>query len=120
MQNQKSAIGLDGNVTALIGYIVWIVALVLIFIEKENKFVRFHAFQSMLFGVLVIVLFVALSILNTVLYLVSSTLGGLFSLIFILLWLAVLGGVILLAFKSFKGEMFKFPIIGDLAEKWSS
>lgn len=119
MQNQKSALGLDANITALIGYIIWIVAVVLIFIEKDNKFVRFHAFQSLLFGVLVIVLFVALSILNTVLYLVSSTLGGLFSLVFILLWLAVLGGVILLAFKAFKGEMFKFPIIGDLAEKWS-
>jgi uncharacterized membrane protein len=42
MQNQKSALGLDGNVTALIGYIIGILALVLIFIEKDNKFVRFR------------------------------------------------------------------------------
>ncbi|MEP6848314.1 MAG: hypothetical protein ABI999_05610, partial [Acidobacteriota bacterium] len=51
MQNQKSALGLDGNITALLGYIVSIVALVLIFIEKDNKFVRFHALQSVIWWV---------------------------------------------------------------------
>ena len=35
MQNQKSALGLDGNITALIGYPVGIVALILVFIEKR-------------------------------------------------------------------------------------
>ena len=51
MQNQKSAIGLDANITALIGYPIGILALVLIFIEKDNKFVRFHALQSVLWSV---------------------------------------------------------------------
>ena len=46
MQNQKSALGLDGNITTLIGYLIPLVALILIFIEKDNKFVRFHSFQS--------------------------------------------------------------------------
>ena len=41
MQNQKSALGLDGNVTALLGYIIWIIALVSLIIEKEtgNRFI---------------------------------------------------------------------------------
>ena len=49
MQNTtegKSALGLDGNVTALIGYIIPLVALILVFMEKDNKFVRFHSIQS--------------------------------------------------------------------------
>lgn len=119
MQNQKSALGLDANVTALIGYIIWIVALIVIFIEKDNKFVRFHAFQSVLYSVGIFVVFIALSIISTVLAFVSGTLAGLFSLLFLVVWLGAIVGIILLAVKSYQGQMFKLPIIGDMAEKWS-
>src|SRR5687768_12755243 len=119
MQNQKSAIGLDGNVAALIGYPVGIVALVLIFIEKDNKFVRFHAIQSILYWVVFTVLFIALAIITGIMAFVSTTLAGLFSLLYLVVGLACLGGVILLAFKAFKGEMFSLPIIGPMAQKWA-
>lgn len=119
MQNQKSALGLDANITALLGYIIWIVALIVVFIEKDNKFVRFHAIQALLYGALVFVVIIVLSIVSTVLWMISTTLGGLFSLVFLLLWLVILVGIILLAFKAYKGEMFKFPIIGGMAEKWA-
>lgn len=120
MQNQKSALGLDGNITALIGYIIWIVALVLIFIEKDNKFVRFHAFQSVLYGVAIVAVWIALIIITAILAFVSGTLAGLFSMLFWLVWLAAIVGVILLAVKAYQGQMFKLPVIGDMAEKWSS
>lgn len=120
MQNQKSALGLDANITALIGYIIWIVALVMIFIEKDNKFVRFHAFQSVLYGVGIFVLFIVLAIITTILAFVSTTLASLFSLLYLLLWLVAVVGIILLAVKSYQGQMFKLPIIGDMAEKWSN
>lgn len=119
MQNQKSALGLDGNITALLGYIIWIIALVLIFIEKENKFVRFHAFQSVIYAVTVIAIIFALAIVTGILTFVSTTLASLFSLLYILVWLAALGGIILLCVKAYQGEMFKLPVIGDMADKWS-
>ena len=127
MQNQKSAIGLDGNVTALIGYIIGIVALVEIFIEKQNRFAKFHAVQSVLFHVVMWVVFTAVWIIAVILGLVlsqvSTALGGivwLLTSLIILVWcLVYLGGVILGAIKSFGGTMFKFPIIGGMAEKWS-
>ena len=79
MQNQKSAIGLDGNITALIGYVIGILALVLIFIEKDNKFVRFHALQSLLwwvgYWVILIAVCIVLAIVGAVLSSISSTLG---------------------------------------------
>ena len=53
MENQKSAIGLDGNLAAALGYPIGIIALILIFIEKENKFVRFHAIQSIVWSLFV-------------------------------------------------------------------
>ena len=74
--------------------------------EKENRFVRFHAMQSMI------------------------TFGGLWVLLFILSFVPILGwlvmtglyvvGVILwivLMVKAYQGELFKLPMIGDIAEK---
>ncbi len=120
MQNQKSALGLDGNITALIGYPVGIVALILVFIEKENKFVRFHAFQSLLFWAAVVVLYIVLGIFTGILFAVSTTLGGLFSMLFALLGLGVFAAMIFLAYKAYLNEMFKLPVIGDMADKWSN
>jgi uncharacterized membrane protein len=126
MQNQKSAIGMDGNVTALIGYLIGIVALILIFIEKDNKFVRFHALQSVLWsvgiGVGFFVVVIVGMILGFVVSMVSSTLGGivwgLTALIYLGLFLALFGGLIYGAIKSFGGDMAKLPFVGNLAEKW--
>jgi uncharacterized membrane protein len=127
MHNQKSALGLDGNVTTLIGYIIGIVALVLIFIEKDNKFVRFHALQSVLWSVSIFVAIIVVAIVGTILGLVISAVSGtlawifglLFMLIYLGLFLALIGGLIFGAIKSFGGSMTKLPIVGSMAEKWA-
>jgi uncharacterized membrane protein len=126
MQNQKSALGMDGNITALLGYIIGIVALVLVFIEKDNKFVRFHALQSVLWSLVCVVGIIAVGIIGTILALVlgqvSSGLGTIVGLITFLLYLglifAMLGGLIFGAIKAYGGSEFKLPVAGNLAEKW--
>jgi len=127
MQNQKSALGLDGNITALIGYLIGIVALVLIFIEKDNKFVRFHALQSVLWSVGMCVAIFVVAIIGFILAMilgqVSSALGSIVGLLVMLLYLVMIlgliGGLIFGAIKAYGGSMFKLPIVGNLAEKWS-
>ncbi|HEY0429590.1 MAG TPA: DUF4870 domain-containing protein [Pyrinomonadaceae bacterium] len=119
MQNQKSALGLDGNVAALIGYPIGIVALISVFIEKDNKFVRFHAFQSLLFWAAIFVIYIGLVIVMVFFAFISSLLATLFWLLLVLAGFGVLAGIILLAYKAFQGEMFKLPVIGDMAEKWA-
>lgn len=126
--NSKSALGLDGNVTALIGYLLPIVALILIFIEKDNKFVRFHSFQSIFWVVLSIVGIIAIAIVGTIFGLVisavSSSLAAIVGILFFLLYLggffAYIGGLIYGAVKSFGGNMTKLPIVGNLADKYSN
>lgn len=130
MQNmsskQKSALGLDGNVTALIGYIIGIVALILIFIEKDNKFVRFHALQSVLWAVAYIVTILAVFIVGFIVTLIVSQIssglgtmiGFLFGLLYLVTILGFLGGLIFAAIKAFGGNDFKLPIVGNMAQKW--
>ena len=122
MQNTsggKSALGLDSNITALIGYIIGIVAIVSIIIEKENKWVRFHAFQSLLYHVAFIITAVVFGVLIFITIFISGILTSIVGLLFFLVWVAFFAGLIFLAFKSYKGENIKLPVIGEMAEKWS-
>lgn len=120
MQNQKSALGIDANIAALIGYPIGIVALILIFIEKDNKWLRFHAFQSVLFWVAITVIYIVLGVVVGIFFAISSTLGFLISSLMGLVGLAVLAAVVFLAYKAYQSEQFKLPVIGDMAEKWSN
>jgi uncharacterized membrane protein len=127
MQNQKSALGLDGNVTTLIGYLIPIVALILIFIEKDNKFVRFHAFQTVFWAAAAIVGLIAIVIVGMILGFVvgmaseglAAAVFGLTMLLYFGIFLAYFGGLIFGAIKSYGGNMTKLPVIGNFAEKYS-
>ena len=117
---------MDANITALIGYPIGILALVLIFIEKDNKFVRFHALQSVLWSVGVTIGIVVVAVIGMILALVVSSISGtlgtlvgfLAMLIYLVLFLALFGGMVFAAYKAYSGEMFKLPIVGGMAEKW--
>jgi uncharacterized membrane protein len=121
----KSAIGLDSNVAAALGYIIGILGLINFIIDKENRFVRFHGIQSVLYsvgvGVVFTVVWIVLFILALILGSISSVLGSLMwvlnGLLFLAFFLAMFGGLIYAAYKAYQGEMFKLPIIGNFAEK---
>jgi uncharacterized membrane protein len=103
----KSSTGLDENVAGLLCYVLaWISGLVFFLIEKKNKFVRFHALQSIIvFGVL----FLACIIIGWI-PIIGWVIAWLISVLAIVLW-------ILLMIKAYQGEKFKLPWAGNLAEK---
>ncbi|MEO8408825.1 MAG: DUF4870 domain-containing protein [Oxalobacteraceae bacterium] len=133
---QTGGTGLDPKVAAALSYI-WVIGLIFYFIEKENKFVRFHAMQSILFGIANSVIMMVLAIIATILTVVftlgaaaasvatgSGGVGGLISLLVGLIWLifwllamVFLVGLIFAAVKAYQGQKFKLPIIGNMAEK---
>jgi len=106
----KSSTGMDENVAGLLCYLVgWVSGLVFFLIEKDSKFVKFHAMQS-------IITFVALTVIMwiaNVIPLIGWLIAGLVGLLALVLW-------IILMIKAYNGEKFKLPVIGDLAEKWSA
>jgi uncharacterized membrane protein len=128
MQNSpagKTALGLDLNVGALLTNlpvcgINLIYSIIVLVTDKTNKIVRFYAMQSLLLLVAAVVVFVGLTIISMILGYISAMLGLLFSLLFWVVLLAFLGIAIFLCVKSYSLQMFKLPIIGDMADKWSN
>jgi len=99
---EKTSTGLDENVAGLLCYVLgWISGVVLLLIETENKFVRFHAMQSIIvFGILTIA-------------------GIILNLIPFIGWIVPAAGFILwvvLMVKAYQGTRYKLPWAGDLAE----
>jgi uncharacterized membrane protein len=121
----KTALGLDANLGAALGYPVGILAIIIFVMEKTNRFARFHALQSLLFHVVMVVLFIVfgivLGILAAILGMISNSLGVIVGLliwlIFMGLGLAYIGALIFCAIKAYGGANFKLPIAGNMAEK---
>ena len=110
---EKTSTGMDENVAGLLCYILgWVSGLVFILIEKENKFVRFHAMQSIAtFGALTVVMIV-LAILGMIPFI-----GILFWIIQILVGILIFILWIILMLKAYQGQTFKLPWAGNFAAK---
>ncbi len=92
----RTSTGLTENLEGLLCY-VWILGLIFLFVEKNSKFVRFHAIQSV--GLLIV--FVVLSIIPFI---------GL------LLWIPEVIIAIFMMVQAYQGKMYKLPILGNIAE----
>ncbi len=103
----KSSTGMEENVAGLLCYLLgWVTGLIFLLIEKDSKFVRFHAVQS-------IVVFGAYTVLAIILQfipIIGWILGTIVGIVAFILW-------IILMVKAYQGVLFKLPISGDIAEK---
>jgi len=116
--SDKTSTGLDANVAALLAYVLtWVTGLVFFLIEKENRFVRFHAMQAILFGAGLTVISIVLSVVLGVVTYISWVLGTLASLAWLVFSVAFLVAWVMCMVKAYQGKMFKLPVIGDMAEK---
>lgn len=90
--------------------------------KKQDKFLAFHAWQSLILtGVCIVVMpviMITIAIVGMVLATVTMGLGGLLvPCVALPLSLAVLIAFLFLAYKAYLGEKYKLPVIGDFAEK---
>ncbi len=106
--------GLADNVAGMLAYVTIIPPIVFLVLEpyNKNRFIRFHSFQSIFFHVAWIVIWVALSIIASI-----PVLGWMSLLIWPLIGLGGFVLWIILLLKAYQNQMFKLPVIGDLAEK---
>ncbi len=102
----KSSLGMDANLAAVLSYLLGIISgLIFYILEKENKYVKFHAMQSILVSAFLFILSTILVITVVGVFLVPIV-----QLVGFILW-------ILLMVKAYQGEYFKLPFLGDIAEK---
>ena len=113
-----SVTGMSSNLAALLAYVPfvgWVIAIVFLVIEpyKKDKFVRFHAFQSIFFSIACFVIYRALAlILFSTWWIGFGTLW-----LWGLVRLAILACWIFLMYKAYNNERFMLPVIGPLAAK---
>jgi len=106
-KSSEASTGLSPNVAGLLCYVGgWISGIVFLVIEKKSKFVKFHAWQSiMTFGVLTVAYLILFSI-----PFVGWVLGTIVWILGLVLW-------IILMVQAGTGKMWKLPWAGDWAEK---
>jgi uncharacterized membrane protein len=106
MTEGGSSTELEPNVAGLLCYLGgWISGIVFLVIEQKNRFVRFHALQSIVtFGALT----VAGALLGWIPY-AGSVFGIIIGILAFILW-------VILMVKAYQGELYKVPLAGQVAE----
>ena len=110
--------GLAPNVAGALAYVLGpITGVLFLVLEKENRFVRFHAAQSISVGLVLVAISIALSILGTVLAFVPL-IGWIVGLLLAIglgfgsfvLWL-------LLMWRAWQGREWEVPLAGSLTRR---
>lgn len=114
----SSSTGLADNVAGALAYVLGpISAIFFLVVEKQSRFVRFHAMQSLLVGVALIILNFALNVLNAILVRIPL-IGWLFALgLVMVVGLASLVLWLALMYAAYRGQEWELPVIGREARK---
>ena len=132
--NGKTALGLDTGIGVLICYfgnlacglpLGLIYSILVIVQDKTNKVARFHAFQVLFLLVAGFVISIPLVIIFFIGGFVDAAIGlpvitGLLGLVMLVVSLAFLYFYVMAAIKGYGGEIYKIPVIGNFAEKYSN
>ena len=106
----KTSVDLHENLEGLLCYLLgFITGIIFIIIEKKSRFVKFHAWQSTAVFLLLFLVSFFVGWIPFVSWLFSFVVG----VVTLIIW-------IVLMYKSYQGEMYKLPIVGDFAEKQSA
>ena len=113
------------NGLAALSYILGIITgIVVLFVaDRNDRFARFHAVQSILFFIAILVVS---AIISALMFPFALNMGMMtlfispFAALMGIVWLIYTIGVIILwlvlIVKAYSGEMYKLPLLGDMAE----
>jgi len=105
--------GLAPNVASLLCYLcTWVTGLIFLLIEKDNKDVKFHAWQAIFLGIAVFVAYLVIMIVGFIPYL-----GIVAMILNLVVWLGFLVVWIIAMIKAYQGTKWLIPIIGPMAEQ---
>ena len=114
--SRPMASNVAGMLTYVVGFITGIIFLV---IEpyKNDSFVRFHAFQSILYSAVAIAFSILWSIFSSLMGFAFWSVWHVMFLVWLVIRLGLFIGWLFLLFKAYNNERFMLPIIGPIAAK---
>lgn len=118
----SSNLGIAPNLGGLLCYapccIGLVFSVVVAVVEKQSRFLRFHAFQSLLLHGAALVVLLAIQVVGMILSTISGMLGFLISLLSGFVGLGLLGLTIFLMIKAYNNEEYELPTLGAMAKGW--
>ncbi len=119
----QSGTGMSPNMSGALSYVLGLITGVVFLLIDKGSYVRFHAFQSIIFNVALIAFWIVYSIVFGILTMVP-VIGVIVGILGFLISMVVgLGSMVLwivLIIKAAQGEKWKIPYIGDMAEGYAS
>ena len=114
--------GLAPNLAGALSYVLGFITGIVFLMISKDRFVRFHAYQSILLSLGWVVFWIAVSIVEAILFqipflgflvaIVSMLAGLLLGLGLLVLW-------IVLMLKAYQGQQWKLPFIGNMAQRYA-
>ena len=119
----KSVFGLSENMAAAFSYLLGpLSGLLVLVLERENKFVRFHALQSTIWFLFMWIIRWGIGVIQSLLGaipLLGTPIAFIFGIVIIpvmlVWWLGLFGSKLLLMIRALSGSEFKLPFVGEVA-----
>ncbi len=110
--HELTSLGMRARTAGWLSYLLfWVTGLIFFLLEKENRFVRFHAMQSILFfGGLSILEAIRRSFETLFNYSMFPVISSVVGLVSFICW-------IVLMVRASRGIYYKLPVIGNYADK---
>lgn len=105
------------NIMIVLSYL-WLLALVPLLVEKEDREVQWHAKHGIVLMVAEVILWILLAIVSTVLTMATAFLGCLFGIVHLVLWVGVLVVHVMAIIKGVNGSRLIIPGISEYANRF--
>ena len=117
-------LGIAANVGGLLCYapccIGLVFSVVVAIVEKQSRFLRFHAFQSLLVHGAAIALWLVFCVVQAIFTMINIPFLGLLLIpLQFAVGLAMLGLTIFLMIKAYNNEEYELPRLGQMARSWA-
>jgi uncharacterized membrane protein len=118
MTDEGTTTGLEPRTAAALAYLAGpFSGGLMLWVERDNAFVRFHAWQSLIgLGGLVLALLASYVLAAMSMFVSASLVTVLFN-VAAVIWIVLVITTLLCAWKAWSGERWRLPLVADYAER---
>lgn len=117
MENQSNGSSSESRLLAALCYLILLIvpALVLATELRRGRFLRYHAYQGLVAGVVLATLYLLIIPGTISLFIQIPCLGWVFACLAPFVYLAIFAVQLFWAYMAYQGQLFSIPILGPIA-----